>query len=225
VNTRIGSLCSGYEGIGLAVQEVLGGELAWVADNDEGAAAILAHRFPAVKNLGDITVADWSAVEPVDVLTAGFPCQDVSAAGKRAGLRKGTRSGVWTEVCQAIAALRPGLVVIENVRGLLTARGDEPTDEHLRAEAARDAAVRLVWWLDNELGIALSKGDGDRVRRIRVRAARVMGARRRAVARCLWHERRLVRAIGTVLGSLADLGYDARWAVVSAADTGAPHKR
>ena len=71
---RIGSLCSGYEGIGLAVEQVLGGELAWVADNDPGAAAILAHHYPDVKNHGDITVTDWAAVEPVDVLTAGFPC-------------------------------------------------------------------------------------------------------------------------------------------------------
>src|ERR1039457_6453287 len=126
----------------MAVTEVLGGELAWVADNDPGACKILAHRFPSVPNLGDILGTDWAAVEPVDILTAGFPGQDVSAAGKRAGLRKGTRSGVWIEVSHAIAALRPSLVIIENVRGLLTARGDEPSDKHLRAEAARDTPRR-----------------------------------------------------------------------------------
>ena len=85
--TTTGSLCSGYEGLGMAVQAVLGGELAWVADNDAGAAAILAHRFPSVKNLGDITIVDWAGVEPVDVLTAGFPCQDVSR--ERAGAQGG----------------------------------------------------------------------------------------------------------------------------------------
>ena len=108
--SRTGSLCSGYEGLGMAVQSVLGGELAWVADNDEGAAAILAHRFPSVKNLGDITIADWAGVEPVDVLTAGFPCQDVSAAGKRAGLR-GNQIRRLDRGGKAIAALRPGLVI------------------------------------------------------------------------------------------------------------------
>ena len=55
---RAGSLCSGYGGLDLAVHSVLGGDLAWVADTDPGAAAILAHRFPSVPNLGDITAVD-----------------------------------------------------------------------------------------------------------------------------------------------------------------------
>ena len=128
VTLRIGSLCTGYGGLDRAVHEVLGGELAWVADNDPGAAAILAHRFPSVPNLGDITAVDWSAVEPVDVLTAGFPCQDISCAGKRAGLREGTRSGLWSHVARAIAALRPPLVVIENVKELLSERADSDVE-------------------------------------------------------------------------------------------------
>ena len=74
---RIGSVCSGYEGLGAAIQAVLGGEIAWVADNDPGASAILAHRYPGVPNLDDITEVDWNAVEPVDVFCAGFPCQDI----------------------------------------------------------------------------------------------------------------------------------------------------
>src|ERR1017187_5199635 len=112
---RIGSLCSGYEGLGMAVQEVLGGELAFVADNDPGASKILAHRFPSVPNLGDITETDWAAVEPVDILTAGFPCTEVSCAGRRAGLREGTRTGIWSHVAAAARILRPSLVVLENV--------------------------------------------------------------------------------------------------------------
>ena len=98
--TRIGSLCTGYGGLDAAVEEVIGGELAWVADIDPGASAILAHRFPSLPNLGDISAVDWSAVEPVDVLTAGFPCQDVSCAGGRAGLREGNRTGVWAYVAR-----------------------------------------------------------------------------------------------------------------------------
>lgn len=222
---RIGSVCSGYEGLGLAVHEVLGGELAWVADIDPGASAILAHRFPGVPNLGDITVTDWAALEPVDVLTAGFPCQDVSQAGARAGLKPGTRSGVWLEVVKAIRVLRPRLVLIENVRGLLSARGDEPTPEHLAAEAARDLTVKLLDWLATAEAVARAKGDMRRAKQCRARTARVMGLRKRAVARCQWHERRLVRAIGTVLGNLASLGFDAEGVVVSAAEAGAPHRR
>jgi DNA (cytosine-5)-methyltransferase 1 len=142
------SLCSGYEGLGMGVMAVLGGRLVAVADNDPGAAAILAHRYPDVPNLGDITETGWGAVGLVDVLCAGFPCQDVSCAGARRGLREGTRTGVWAHVARAISALRPPLVVLENVRGLLSAGADsdvelcpwclgETGDEHaLRASGA-----------------------------------------------------------------------------------------
>lgn len=116
---RIGSLCSGYGGLDMAVTAVLGGRVAWVADPDPGAAAILAHHHLGVPNLGDITRIDWTTVEPVDILTAGFPCQDISNAGRRAGIEKGTRSGIWSHVVDAIRILRPGRVFLENVSALL----------------------------------------------------------------------------------------------------------
>lgn len=122
--TRIGSLCTGYGGLDDAVQQTFGGELAWVADNDPGATAILAHHYPKVPNLGDITAVDWADVPPVDVLTMGFPCQDVSVAGQRAGLLEGNRSGVWRHCARAIEALNPQMVVIENVPGLLSSPAD-----------------------------------------------------------------------------------------------------
>lgn len=124
MSLRIGSLCTGYGGLDAAVQQVYGGELAWVADNDPGAAAILAHHYPTVPNLGDITALDWATVLPVDVLTMGFPCQDVSVAGQRAGLLEGNRSGLWRHCARAIEALNPRLVVIENVPGLLSSPAD-----------------------------------------------------------------------------------------------------
>lgn len=121
---KIGSLCSGYGGLDMAVEEVLGGRLAWVADNDPDAAKVLAYRYPSVPNFGDITKVNWSEVEPVDVLCAGFPCTDISCAGQRAGLRAGNRSGLWFHVARVIEALRPPLVVIENVKELLSERAD-----------------------------------------------------------------------------------------------------
>lgn len=117
---RAGEICAGYGGLALAIHEVLGGELAYVADNDAGASAILAHRFPGVPNLGDITTADWGAVEPASVFGGGFPCQPASHAGPRKGLND--ERWLFDDICAAISRMdpRPGLLVFENVPGLLT---------------------------------------------------------------------------------------------------------
>jgi DNA (cytosine-5)-methyltransferase 1 len=83
---RIGSLCSGYGGLDMAVQKVFGGILNWVADNDRHMARLLATRHPGVPNLGDISRIRWHEAEPVDLVCAGFPCQDISFAGRGAGI-------------------------------------------------------------------------------------------------------------------------------------------
>jgi len=126
---KIGSLFSGYGGLDMGVQAVLGGETAWFVEFAEAPSKILAHHWPDVPNYHDVTAVDWSTVEPVDILTGGFPCQDVSLAGARAGLMEGTRSGLWSEYAKAIDVLRPSLVLIENVRGLLSARTMEEVNE------------------------------------------------------------------------------------------------
>jgi DNA (cytosine-5)-methyltransferase 1 len=115
---RIGSLCTGYGGLDLAVELVLGGQVAWYAETDPHARTVLAHHWPGVANLGDIRTIDWTGVEPVEILTAGFPCQDISNAGKRAGIT-GEHSSVWSAVADAVRALRPPLVYVENVAALL----------------------------------------------------------------------------------------------------------
>ena len=121
--TRIGSLFSGYGGLDLAVMDVIpGASVAWHVEFDKAPAAILAHHWPDVPNHHDVTTVDWATVEPVDIITGGFPCQDLSHAGKRAGLRPGTRSGLWSHMAYAVNILRPRLVVIENVLGILSAR-------------------------------------------------------------------------------------------------------
>lgn len=146
---RLGSLCTGYGGLDLGVELAFGPlEHVWHAEVDPDASKVLAAHWPDVPNLGDLTAVDWSQVEPVDVVTAGFPCQDVSTAGKRAGLKPGTRSGLWLHIAHAISVLRPRLVVLENVEGLLSAAtdsevescpwclGDTPTDLVVRALGA-----------------------------------------------------------------------------------------
>jgi DNA (cytosine-5)-methyltransferase 1 len=114
---RIGSMCSGYGGLDAAVQAVLGGELAWVADPDLGAGAILAHHHPDVPNLNDITTVDWTKVEPIDVLTAGYPCQPFSNAGLRKGVED--ERHIWPYIATALRVLRPRYAIFENVAGHL----------------------------------------------------------------------------------------------------------
>lgn len=121
--TRVGSLFSGAGGLDLAALDLFpDASMAWHAEVDDAASKVLAYRWPGVPNLGDVTKVDWSTVEPVDVLCGGFPCQDVSLAGRRAGLGEGTRSGLWSYMFDAITRLRPRFVLIENVRGLLSAK-------------------------------------------------------------------------------------------------------
>lgn len=115
----VGSLCAGYGGLELALQAAgWPVRTAWHAELDPDASTVLAHRWPGTPNHDDITRTDWRDVEPVDVLTAGFPCQDISNAGKRAGI-EGSRSGIWSNVADAVRVLRPRIVLLENVSALL----------------------------------------------------------------------------------------------------------
>jgi DNA (cytosine-5)-methyltransferase 1 len=180
VTVRVVSLCSGYDGLLLGLARLTDCELVLVADTAPGATRILAHRYPGVPNVGDITTVSWPEVmrgKPApDILAAGFPCQDVSCAGGRAGLRAGTRTGVWSHVARAIDALRPPLVLLENVGGLLSGGADSDVEP-------------CPWCVGNH------------------------------------DPEHALRACGAVLGDLAEIGYDAVWDVVSAAQAGAPHRR
>jgi len=177
VSLRVGGLFAGYGGLEQGLARVLDVEPAWWSEVEPAPCAVLAHRWPDVPNLGDITKVDWTAVEPVDVITGGFPCQDVSHAGKRGGLKPTTRSGLWSHMAYAIDRLRPALVVAENVRGLLSAEADSDVEQ-------------CAWCVGGA-------ADGEPP----------------------------LRALGAVLADLAELGYDAAWCGLRAADVGAPHGR
>lgn len=119
---KIGSLFTGAGMLDKAVEAIFQATVAWQAEIDPNASKVLAYHWPDIPNLGDVTKVDWDDVEPVDILCGGFPCQDVSAAGKKAGIKDGTRSGLWSVFVEAIDALQPKVVVIENVKGLLSAK-------------------------------------------------------------------------------------------------------
>lgn len=118
---RVGELCAGYGGLSLAVEYVMGAEATWLAEIDPAARRVLAAHWPDVPLYGDITAIDWSAVPPVDILAGGTPCQDLSVAGRRAGMARGTRSGLWSAMRHAIADLAPAYVIWENVSGARSA--------------------------------------------------------------------------------------------------------
>jgi len=148
---RLGSLCSGYGGLEAGIGQVLDIEPVWCSEIDKDASKVLATHHPDVPNLGDLTVLDWHQVEPVDIICAGFPCQPFSHAGKRLGADD--ERAIFEYIADGISVLRPGLVVLENVPGILTLGGV------------------------------------------------------------------------SVIGTLTGLGYDCRWGIVRASDTGAPHRR
>jgi DNA (cytosine-5)-methyltransferase 1 len=96
----------------------INGDLAWYAEIEPAACRVLEAHHPGVPNLGDITKINWDEVEPVDIITGGYPCQPFSQAGNRKG--KDDERHLWPFVRDAIRTLRPGYAILENVAGHLT---------------------------------------------------------------------------------------------------------
>lgn len=112
---RIGSLFSGIGGLELGLEWAGVGHTVWQIENNPFARKILAKHWPhADRSIEDVRQATKHNLSPVDVLVGGFPCQDVSSAGKRAGL-EGSRSGLWYEFLRIVGELQPPVVVVENV--------------------------------------------------------------------------------------------------------------
>lgn len=109
----VGSLFSGgLDGIGLAC-EMAGMKVRWQIEKDDWRRQVLALRNPRSQIFGDITHVKAEQLRPVDVMVGGFPCQDISSAGRRAGI-KGERSGLWYEFARLIRELRPAIILLEN---------------------------------------------------------------------------------------------------------------
>jgi len=148
-----GSLFAGIGGIDLGFERA-GLECKWQVEIDDYATKVLEKHWPSVKRWRDVKAfppedkQDWN----VDVIAGGFPCQDISVAGKGAGLN-GERSGLFFEIIRVARQVRPRAIVLENVSALL------------------------------------------------------------------------VRGMGSVLGELAEIGFDAEWHCIPAAGVGAPHRR
>lgn len=118
------SLFSGIGGLrclDLGLQRA-GMTIAGQVEIDPWCRSILARHWPEVPRHEDVrTAAAWWASEPraaVDLIAGGFPCQDVSDAGRRAGI-EGEHSGLWAHFAAVVRALRPRYVLVENTPGLL----------------------------------------------------------------------------------------------------------
>jgi DNA (cytosine-5)-methyltransferase 1 len=136
---RIGSLCTGYGGLDMALEKFFNAEMVWCAENDKYASKLIQERFNK-PNLGDIKQIDWAAVEPIDILTAGYPCQPFSHAGHRKG--ENDERHIWPYIIKAISILRPKYIILENVRGHLSLGFKEVLSD--LAKNGYDAKWRVV---------------------------------------------------------------------------------
>ena len=112
-----GSLFAGIGGLDLGLERA-GMECRWQVEIDEYCRRVLVRHWPGVPKHGDIRQITGAELERVDLICGGFPCQDVSRVGSRAGI-EGKRSGLWGEYLRLVRDLRPRFVLVENVPGLL----------------------------------------------------------------------------------------------------------
>jgi DNA (cytosine-5)-methyltransferase 1 len=134
-----GSMFTGIGGFDLA-NERAGMTCAWQAENDPKASAILSRHWPNITNHGDVRNVKKESAKSVNLICGGFPCQDVSVAGKRAGLA-GKRSGLWFEFARIIDEFEPGWVEVENVPGLLSSNEGRDFDTTVQWLAKRGYGV------------------------------------------------------------------------------------
>ena len=117
---KIGSLFSGIGGLELGLERAIpGARTVFQVEQDPYARAVLAKHWPHAQRFENVEKVGAHNLPACDLLCGGFPCQDISVAGKRAGIN-GERSGLWAEYARIIGELRPRFVVVENVSALLS---------------------------------------------------------------------------------------------------------
>lgn len=135
-----GSLFAGVGGFDLGFERA-GMECRWQVEIDDYANRVLEKHWPNVRRWRDVRTFPQPGFERVDVICGGFPCQDISYAGRGAGL-EGERSGLFFEAIRVVQQLRPRVVVLENVAALLTRGLDRVLGE--LAEIGFDAEWQTI---------------------------------------------------------------------------------
>lgn len=193
-------LFSGVGGIELAMHHN-GVRTVAMCEIDKAARRVLKHRFPGVpitEDVREITgdyLRSLGAVPERTILSGGFPCTDLSVAGRRAGLDRGTRSGLFWEIIRILGEFPAAWVLLENVPGLLSATCPCPGDGLC---VARALAVRCPGELHSVPGGACG-GDG---------CIAIHGG-----------------AMGAVVGALGDLGMGVAYRVLDSQFFGVPQRR
>lgn len=120
---RVLDLFSGIGGFSLGLERTGGFETVAFCEIEDYPRRVLAKHWPDVpiyEDVRNVTASRLAAdAIDVDVITGGFPCQDISISGRQAGLGN-TRSGLWTELCRIICEVRPQYAIVENVTNLLS---------------------------------------------------------------------------------------------------------
>ena len=134
------SFASGVAGLELGFPKDW--ECVGFAEIDKYASAILKYHFPNIKNYGDVYAIKWKEIPDFDLLSGGTPCQDLSIAGKRAGLA-GSRSRLFFEFIRALKEKKPKYFIWENVKGALSS--NEGFD-FVRVLLEFSEAGYNLWW-------------------------------------------------------------------------------
>lgn len=112
------SLFSGIGGLEKGLEDSGGFTTVAFCEMDKHCQVVLNKHWPDVKIHSNVMELKASDLPPIDVMTGGFPCQDISVGGRQRGIKAGTRSGLWKEYARLINELRPKYAIIENVGAL-----------------------------------------------------------------------------------------------------------
>lgn len=126
---KVLDLFSGIGGFSLGLERTGGFETVAFCEIEEYPRKVLKKHWPEVPCYYDVTKLTGDILErdgiAIDVITGGFPCQDISVAGKQAGIGEGTRSGLWSECLRLVSELRPKFALFENVSNLLSGPSEQ----------------------------------------------------------------------------------------------------
>jgi len=111
---RIGSVFAGIGGLELGLERAGVGYVVWQIESNPLCRHVLGRHWPDALRYDDVAVVGARTLAAVDVVCGGFPCQDISADGKRAGI-EAPRSGLWRQLDRIVHELRPRWVVVENI--------------------------------------------------------------------------------------------------------------